>query len=170
MSLMFSELAPPSHITVFRRAINLCDKLFHQPQLVRVFFPEMLFANVSSLLLPVLSPQTHRRLELAVVNDCRNVSPLFRWQAYYRRQHLSRHPGRGSLLPRPMRPPDLMRDLQRLHSRIGSTSEGSSFSGCSTRWLIGHIFISSAGYGFSSSSDRHPRSHPAISRDALQPG
>jgi len=28
-----------------------------------------------------------------------------------------------------MRPPDLMRDLQRLHSRIGSTSEGSSFFG-----------------------------------------
>jgi len=55
-----SELAPPSHITVFRRALNLYDKLFHQPQLVRVFFPEMLFANVSSLFLPVLSPKTHR--------------------------------------------------------------------------------------------------------------
>src|ERR1700741_3667685 len=33
----------------------------------------------------------------------------------------------------------------------GSTSEGSSFFGLFTRWLIGHIFISSAGYGFSSS-------------------
>jgi hypothetical protein len=51
-----NELAPPSHITVFRRALNLFDKLFHQPQLVRVFFPEMLFANVSSLFLPVLGP------------------------------------------------------------------------------------------------------------------
>ena len=50
-----SELAPPSYITVFRMAINLYDKLFHQPQLVRVFSPEMLFANVSSLFLPVLS-------------------------------------------------------------------------------------------------------------------
>jgi hypothetical protein len=72
-----SELAPPSHITV-RWALNLYDKLFHQPQLVRVFFPEMLFANVSSLFLPVLSPKTHRRFKLAVVNDCRDVSPLFR--------------------------------------------------------------------------------------------
>jgi hypothetical protein len=42
-------------------------------------------------------------------------------------------------------PPDLMRDLHRLHSRIGSTSEGSSFFGLFTRWLIGNIFISSAG-------------------------
>ena len=55
-----SELAPTSHITVFRRALNLYDRLFHQPKLVRVFFPEMLFANVSSL--------------LALVNDCRDVS------------------------------------------------------------------------------------------------
>ena len=61
-----SELAPPSHITVFSRALNLYDKFFHQPQLIRVFFPEMLFANVSSLFLPVLSPQTHSRLKLAV--------------------------------------------------------------------------------------------------------
>jgi hypothetical protein len=94
------ELAPPSHITVFRRALNLYDKLFHQPQLVRVFFPEMLFANVSSLFLPVLSPQTHRRSKLAVVNDCRNVSPLFRWQAYYRRPYLSRHGNTAEGIPR----------------------------------------------------------------------
>jgi hypothetical protein len=104
-----SELAPPSHITVFRRALNLYDKLFHQSQLVWVFFPEMLFANVSSLFLPVLSPQTHRRFKVAGVNDCRDVSPLFRWQAYYRRQHLSRHLGRRSSLPHPKRPPDLQK-------------------------------------------------------------
>jgi hypothetical protein len=54
-------------------ALNLYDKLFHQPQLVRVFFPEMLFANVSSLFLPVLSPKTHRRFKVAGVNDCRDV-------------------------------------------------------------------------------------------------
>ena len=53
----------------------------------------MLFANVSSLFLPVLSPKTHSRFKLAVVNDCREVSPLFGWQAYYRRQHLSRSLG-----------------------------------------------------------------------------
>jgi hypothetical protein len=69
-----SELAPPSHITVFRRALSLYDKLFHQPQLVRVFFPEMLFANVSSLFLPVLSPRTHRRFKLAIVNDLTRLS------------------------------------------------------------------------------------------------
>jgi hypothetical protein len=44
-------------------ALNLYDKLFHQPQLVRVFFPEMLFANVGSLFLPVLSSQPHRRFK-----------------------------------------------------------------------------------------------------------
>src|SRR6516225_9023389 len=77
-----SKLTPPSHITAFRRALNLYDKLFHQSQLVRVFFPEMLFANVSSLFLAVLCPQTHRRFKLAVVNDCRDVSQLFGWQAY----------------------------------------------------------------------------------------
>jgi|SRR6516162_1430326 len=118
-----SELAPPSHITLFRRALNLYDKLFHQSQLVRVFFPEMLFASVRSLFLPVLSPQTHRRLKLAVVNDCRDVSPLFRWQAYYRRQHLSSHLGVAVRCPHPKRPPDLMRDLQRLHSRIAIGSD-----------------------------------------------
>jgi len=91
-----SELAPPIHITVFRRALNLYDKLFHRPQLVRVFFPEMLFANVSSLFLPVLGPQTHRRFKVAVVNDCRDVSPRFaalQSANIYRRQYLSRHLG-----------------------------------------------------------------------------
>ena len=93
MSLMSVNWPHTIHVTVFRRALNFYDKLFHQPKLVRVFFPEMLFANVSSLFLPVLSPKTHRRFKLALVNDCRDVSPLFRWQAYYRRQHLSRHLG-----------------------------------------------------------------------------
>jgi hypothetical protein len=49
-----SELAPTSHITVFERALNLYDKLFHQPQLIRIFFSQMLFAKVRSLFLPVL--------------------------------------------------------------------------------------------------------------------
>jgi hypothetical protein len=39
-----SELAPTSHITVFRRALNLYDKLFHQPQRLREKYPD-LFAN-----------------------------------------------------------------------------------------------------------------------------
>ena len=47
-----SELAPTSDIRVISGTLNLYDKLFHQLQLVRVFFPEMLFANVSSLHLP----------------------------------------------------------------------------------------------------------------------
>jgi hypothetical protein len=34
-----------------------------------------------------------------------------------------------------------------LHTRIGSTSEGSSFFGLFTRWLNVHIFIWSAGSG-----------------------
>jgi hypothetical protein len=49
-----SELAPTSHIAVFRDTLNLHNEFFHQPQLVPVFFPEMLFANVRSLFLPVL--------------------------------------------------------------------------------------------------------------------
>jgi len=51
-----SELGPTSKITAFRRTLDLYDKLFHQLQLVRVFFPQMLFANVSSLSLSMLGP------------------------------------------------------------------------------------------------------------------
>jgi hypothetical protein len=51
-----SELPPTSQITIVRRALNLYDKLFHQPQLIRVFFSETLFANFCSLFLPVLGP------------------------------------------------------------------------------------------------------------------
>jgi hypothetical protein len=35
-------------------ALNLYDKLFHQPQLVRVFSGDAVFANVYSLFLLVL--------------------------------------------------------------------------------------------------------------------
>jgi hypothetical protein len=48
------ELSPTSHITVVRRTLNLYDKLLNQAQLIRVFFPETLFANVRSLFLAVL--------------------------------------------------------------------------------------------------------------------
>jgi hypothetical protein len=51
-----SELGPTSNITAFRRALDLHDKLFHQPQLVRVFCPQMLFANVRGLSLSMLGP------------------------------------------------------------------------------------------------------------------
>jgi hypothetical protein len=51
-----SELAPTSRIAVFGRALNLYDKLFHQAELVRVFLPQMLFAELRSLFLPVLGP------------------------------------------------------------------------------------------------------------------
>jgi hypothetical protein len=53
-----SELPPTSHITTARRALNLNDKLFHQPQLIRVFFSKMLFANVRSLFLMADSDQS----------------------------------------------------------------------------------------------------------------
>jgi hypothetical protein len=49
-----SELAPTSHVTVFGRTLDLYNKLFHQRQLVPVFFPKMLFAKLSSLYLPIL--------------------------------------------------------------------------------------------------------------------
>jgi hypothetical protein len=48
------ELGPTSHIAVFRGALNLNDEFFHQSQLLPVFFPEVLFADVRSLFLPVL--------------------------------------------------------------------------------------------------------------------
>jgi hypothetical protein len=55
-ALMSVNFPPTSQITIVRRALNLYDKLFHQPQLIRVFFSEMLFANFCSLFLPVLGP------------------------------------------------------------------------------------------------------------------
>ena len=51
-----SELGPTTKITAFRRTLDLYDKLFHQLQLVRVFSPQMLFANVRSLSLSMLRP------------------------------------------------------------------------------------------------------------------
>jgi hypothetical protein len=50
-----SELAPTTHVRVFGRALNLYDKLFHQLQLVRIFFPQMLFAKLGGLFLPVFA-------------------------------------------------------------------------------------------------------------------
>jgi hypothetical protein len=47
------ELAPTSDIAVFAGALKLHNEFLHQPQLVPVFFPEMLFANVRRLFLPV---------------------------------------------------------------------------------------------------------------------
>ena len=47
------ELAPTNDIAVFAGALNLHNEFLHQPQLVPVFFPEMLFANVRRLFLPV---------------------------------------------------------------------------------------------------------------------
>jgi hypothetical protein len=51
-----SELAPPSHVTVFGRALNLYNKLFHQRRLIWVFLPQMLFAKICGLFLPILGP------------------------------------------------------------------------------------------------------------------
>ena len=48
-----SKAAPTSQVAARGRTFNLYNKLPHQTQLVRVFFPQMLFANVRSLLLPV---------------------------------------------------------------------------------------------------------------------
>ena len=44
-ALNVRELAPTSHVTVLGRALNLYDELFHQSQLVGVFFPQMPFAK-----------------------------------------------------------------------------------------------------------------------------
>jgi hypothetical protein len=49
-----SELAPTSRVTVFGKVLDLHEKLFDQRQPVPVFFPQMLFAKLSSLFLPVL--------------------------------------------------------------------------------------------------------------------
>ena len=51
-----SELAPASDIRVISGTLDLFDKLFHQPKLVRLFGPQMLLANLRSLFLPVLGP------------------------------------------------------------------------------------------------------------------
>jgi hypothetical protein len=50
------ELGPTGKVTAFRRTLDLCDKLLHQPQLVRVFCPQMRFADVRGLSLSVLGP------------------------------------------------------------------------------------------------------------------
>ena len=47
------ELAPTSDIAVFAGTLKLHNEFLHQPQLVTVCFPEMLFANVRRLFLPV---------------------------------------------------------------------------------------------------------------------
>ena len=54
-----SELAPTSHIAVFRCSLNLHNKFFHQLQPVPVLFPEMLLANVRRLFLPILGSKSH---------------------------------------------------------------------------------------------------------------
>lgn len=45
--------APTSHIAVFKAALDLHYVFFDQRQLVPVFFPKMLFANLRSLFLQV---------------------------------------------------------------------------------------------------------------------
>jgi hypothetical protein len=47
------ELAPTSDIAVFTGALKLHNEFFHQPRLVAVFFPEMMFANVRRLFLAI---------------------------------------------------------------------------------------------------------------------
>jgi hypothetical protein len=54
-----SELAPTSHIAVFRCSLNLHDEFSYQLSPVPVLFPEMLLANVRRLFLPVLRSESH---------------------------------------------------------------------------------------------------------------
>jgi hypothetical protein len=49
-----SELTPTSQVAAFGWALDLYNKLFDQRQLIRVFFPQMLFTKLSSLFLPIL--------------------------------------------------------------------------------------------------------------------
>jgi len=69
-----SELTPTSHIRVFRCSFNLHDKFFYQCQLVPVLFPEMLFANVRRLFLPVLRSDSHGRANQAVIEMLERIT------------------------------------------------------------------------------------------------
>jgi hypothetical protein len=46
------ELAPMNDVAVFAGTLKLHNEFLHQPQLVPVFFPEMLFADFRRLFLP----------------------------------------------------------------------------------------------------------------------
>jgi hypothetical protein len=56
-ALDVSEPAPTSQVTVLGRTFNLYNKLFHQPQLVGVFLPQMLFAKFGSCFCRFLVPR-----------------------------------------------------------------------------------------------------------------
>jgi hypothetical protein len=55
-ALNVREAAPASQVTVLGRTFNLYNELFHQSQLVRVFFPQVLLAKICNLRLPVFGP------------------------------------------------------------------------------------------------------------------
>src|SRR6516162_1461824 len=82
----------------------------------------MLFANVSSLSLPLLGPQTHRRFKLAVVNDCGDVAPRFaalQSASILIRQRLSSR-GLGPHPPVGISRPDEGRPLCPISPKIGA--------------------------------------------------
>jgi len=57
-----SELRPASNVLRFACAFKLHDEFIHQSQFVLVLFPEMPFAHVRCLLLPMFGSYAHIRL------------------------------------------------------------------------------------------------------------
>ena len=53
------EQVPTSDIAVFTDTLKLQNEFFHEPELVPVFFPQMLLADVRRLFLPILSSKSH---------------------------------------------------------------------------------------------------------------
>lgn len=53
------ELGPASDVHTFAGALDLQDEVVHQGQFVHMLFPEMLFARVSGLLLPMFDSTAH---------------------------------------------------------------------------------------------------------------
>src|SRR5208283_5308330 len=82
------ELAPTSYIAVFSSTLNLHNEFFHQPKLVQVFFPKMLFANVRSLFLPDLGSQSHKRRRVIITRRSNSTkTPRARQEGYARLTH-----------------------------------------------------------------------------------
>ena len=58
-ALYVGELAPPHDVVVFPSSFNLLNEFLHERQAIRGLFPEVLFAHLRRLLLPVLGSQSH---------------------------------------------------------------------------------------------------------------
>ena len=50
------KLAPPGIVVVFSGSFKLVNKFLHQTEIALVIVPEVLFANLRCLILPILCP------------------------------------------------------------------------------------------------------------------